>query len=789
MDVLLRTGRSRHCSFTRFLAALLLILSKPGAELAAIGQLLPEPPVVTFQGWQHTGVGQAGLSVGPNGLRVSNLGASGQDGVAIDFQEQVRVAALQFSAAGFAPEGNAQLTVFAAGTLGGVSGQILGALSLAWQSGVISMNVDMGPGFSSTAFRLEVYQGSTLAATTDFPAEGLMGKLSGNAGLTAFRIGQPELSSLQWSLWEAEFSGTMALATTRGSFNGTRFRVLPNNPGAGLQNLETVGLAGRNIASMLLTRVDAPRFQPRLTTEIAGTNVLVRWDTRQAALQGAPRLAGPWSERTRGVNRLVVPAQQRSSYFRIALSNVVELASYAPRRNVLLVIADDVGIDQLPLYINHYAGTVRTDDDILVDTSVSGVLTPTIAQLANAGVTFLNACSSPTCSPTRAGLFTGRRSFRHRVYDPVRPNLPAAETTIAQVLSPVGYPAGLFGKWHLGDPGANPPGHGPLDFGWDRHYGALAGELSTSYTNWNKVENTNAFISTNHATVENVTDALAWIQGRGDSNWMATVAFNAPHWVSGGGRPIHLEMPPAAYRVRADDGGRGTYRSMLEHLDIQLARLLAGIDRSVLEKTTIIFLGDNGTDDELGVNYHFAANHSKGTLYEGGVNVPLIIADGYALAHRQDLPFPLPSSISSRVGRVNSPGRFNTNLVQTIDIFATVAEITGGNGSSGDDSVSLIPYLRGVSATPQRTNTLAETRTTTWAACGDTGWNIAIRDNTYKLQVRNYGAANRRYELYDLSVDRWELTNIWNPANAALVSIRDTLLAALTAQLGTSACP
>ncbi|MBM3847914.1 MAG: hypothetical protein FJ405_16720, partial [Verrucomicrobia bacterium] len=414
---------------------------------------------------------------------------------------------------------------------------------------------------------------------------------------------------------------------------------------------------------------------------------------------------------------------------------------------------------------------------------------PTLGQLAIAGVTFLNAWSSPTCSPTRAGLFTGRRSFHHTVYDPSRPNLPFTETTIAQLLSPVGYPSGLFGKWHLGNPNGVPAGQGPLDFGWDRHYGGIEGDLSTSYTNWHKVENTNAFISTNHATRENVTDALTWIRSRGDSNWMATVAFNASHWVSGGGLPLRLEMPPAAYRVRIDDGGRGTYRSMLEYLDIQLARLLAGIPPAVMEKTTVIFLGDNGTDSQLGVNHHFSASRSKGSLYEGGVNVPLIVADGYGRVHRQELTFPLPSSLTARTGRINWPARFNTNLVQTMDVFATVAAIANADSFSGTDSVSLIPYLQQVTATPQRTNTLAETRTVAWTTCGDRGWNIAIRDTTHKLHVRNYGSTVESYELYDLTVDRWELNNIWNRTNATFIAIRDTLRSGIGTELGASACP
>ena len=771
-------------------AAVLLALLTTGWLLATAANV--RAGQVMFDGWPNSSLGRATLSVVADGLRVANIGSSGEDGVVLDLGELARSATLQFGPGGFALSPTGQVTFSAGGTVGGELGRSLGNVTLSWQSNVLALAFQpVLPGIAG-GLRAEIVQQGVLTGNVDVPPGGRIGLLSGETRLLSITAGQSVPSGSRWAAWDLEFAGPIRLTTSTGSFLGNHVRLITENPFGSLQNLAGMGILGRNLGSFVIRHEDAPRFQPRLSIDSAGPDVALRWNTRNATLQSAARITGPWSNVVQGLAATNIPTRRgNNQYFRLMQDSPLDLSRFAQRRNVLLIIADDVGVDQIPTYIDYYAGTPRLDDDILVDASIPTVVMPSVARLARAGVTFLNACSSPTCSPTRAGLFTGRRSFRHEVYSPARPNLPFTETTIAEVLNAEGYLSGLFGKWHLGNPSAVPAGQNPLSFGWNRHYGALNGDLSTSYYSWDKVEDNVSLTSTTYASLENVDDALAWISARSNSTWMATVAFNSPHWSSGPGG-LQLEMPPAAYRARVDDGGRGTYRSMLENVDLQILRLLLGINRDVLDRTTIIFMGDNGTDEELGVNYHFSSAHSKATLYEGGVNVPLIIADGSAWTFRgeEEFPwFPWLTKSSSKIGHVTSPGRFNTNLVQTMDIFATAAAIAGGDASSGDDSVSLIPYLNSGVAAAQRTHTLAETRTPGWTTCGDAGWNISIRDTTYKLHVRNYGSATESYELYDLSTDRWELTDIWNAADATLVAIRDGLLGAIATELGTSACP
>ena len=204
-------------------------------------------------------------------------------------------------------------------------------------------------------------------------------------------------------------------------------------------------------------------------------------------------------------------------------------------RNVLLLVVDDMGIDRSRQYI---AVTGNAPIDLPV--------TPTMRRLARSGIIFHNTWANPVCSPTRAGVLTGRHAFRTTVTNalsnnPADPGLPAAERTLPEVIASAGYVSGLFGKWHLGG-GVT----GPNDQGFAEHRGSLTGALS-AYDSWTKYVNgvrvdgdlaTGAIDPvTQYATEANVQDARDWIDAQ-TSPWFAMVAFNAAH------TPLHT--PTAA---------------------------------------------------------------------------------------------------------------------------------------------------------------------------------------------------------------------------------------------------
>jgi autotransporter-associated beta strand protein len=507
--------------------------------------------------------------------------------------------------------------------------------------------------------------------------------------------------------------------------------------------------------------------------QLAWTTNFQRWEML------TPPLAAP---ETNSVMTWTTPTSLPHQFFQLVVRplpldpcNGPVPLGYVCKRNVLFVVLDDVGVDQLPIYANYYNTNSSTTDDMLVRSPAPNpaATTPTIDRLAASGVTFLNAWSSPTCSPSRAGFYTGTASFRHGVYSPNAPNLATNATTIAHVLGANGYANGLFGKWHLGDDES----HLPFAFGWNRHEGGLEGDLP-DYYDWTKTINVNDTTGrssthvtvTNYATHENVANALTWI-GAQTTPWMTTMTFNAPHWANDGTGTYYQFPPDGCANATRGSTDKAKYRSMLECADTSLNDLLSGIDSNALAQTTIILIGDNGTEREI--TDHFPAGHNKSSLYEGGINVPLIIADGYTFLHGTQSPW------AKGLGRVVSPGRFETNIVQTMDVFATAAEIGRGDASCGVDSVSMVPYLSSAAATPCRAVTFAETY-----SGGD--WNVAVRNQTHKLIVTDYCGSAPTYELYDLTTDRWETTII--PEDGTSVIATD-LLANLAVLLAVpSAC-
>jgi len=399
----------------------------------------------------------------------------------------------------------------------------------------------------------------------------------------------------------------------------------------------------------------------------------------------------------------------------------VDLSAADPGRpeNVLLILADDVGVTGVRCY----------------GASPHAPRTPNLDRLARQGVLFRNAWSNPSCSPARAGIFTGKHAFRTGVGTVILPSsrnvLDLRQPLLPRLASSAGYATALFGKWHLGNKN-NGGDRAPNLAGWSHFAGAsgVTFRRPYDYFQWPRTVDGQTGICHRYATSQTVDDALAWIAEQ-EGPWFCCVSFNAAH------APFHVPPPPLQHTGGKEIAGdaRLCYRAMIEAMDTEIGRLLRDMGPE-LARTNVIFAGDNGTPREV-VQPPHEPLHGKGSVYQGGVNVPLLIGG--------------PS--------VQAPGREVQGVAHTLDLFATVLDLIGADlaqlaPTAGVDSLSLAPYLVDPEQPPLRATVYTEGFL---GATPRVGF-AAIRDARFKL-IRKSGLVTR-YELYDLARDPLERRNL-----------------------------
>lgn len=424
--------------------------------------------------------------------------------------------------------------------------------------------------------------------------------------------------------------------------------------------------------------------------------------------------------------------------FLFALILVVLADPVLAARNILLIVADDYGID----VTRYYPLTDRRT------TTPPAPLTPNLASLAQGGLLFRNVWAQQLCSPTRATIITGRYGFRTGFGKVIPqdlsqpgPVLSTTELTLPEAFRArpqLNYYLAHVGKWHLGRGINNPNLHG-----WPNFVGPhpnLAG--LESYSSWPKVRNGAHTTSNVYATTDQVNETLAAIAtARKQSRpFFITLALSAPH------APYH--KPPNHLHTRDNlpldatpDKAlrRAYYEAMIEAMDSELGRLLRGVD---LRTTTVILVGDNGTPYETTAS-PYDPNHAKDRIYEQGVHVPMIVAGS----------------------GVAAPGRMVDGLVNTVDLYPTILRLAGIDPASvlpagrKIDGVSMLPYITSTTTAALRPWVYAERFDLAW----NQNWQRAIRDRRYKLIER--ASANPYWgwparEFFDLQDDPYETKNL-----------------------------
>ncbi len=333
------------------------------------------------------------------------------------------------------------------------------------------------------------------------------------------------------------------------------------------------------------------------------------------------------------------------------------------RPNIVILLADDLGYADVGYH------------------GCRDIPTPNIDALANGGTRFTNAyVSCPLCSPSRAGLMTGRyqQRFGHEFNPPEQPapgaqppGLPHPEKTIADYLKSAGYVTGLIGKWHLG----RRPEYRPQRRGFDEFFGFLGGG-HTYFPGTGRpiLRGDNPIEEPQYLTDAIAREAISFIQRHQREPFFLYVPFNAVH--------TPLQAPADRLERFASIAGdrRRTYAGMLAAMDEAVGGVLGALRSAGLEENTLIFFfNDNGGPTMLGTTINGSRNAplrgSKRTTLEGGIRVPFVM-------HWK--------------GRIPKGHVFDQPIIQ-LDILPTALAAAGivPRAEWKLDGVNLLPHLTG----------------------------------------------------------------------------------------------
>jgi len=403
---------------------------------------------------------------------------------------------------------------------------------------------------------------------------------------------------------------------------------------------------------------------------------------------------------------------------------------------------------------------VMTDDQGYAPVGKNGhpwIRTPNLDTLHDAGARFERFLVSPTCSPTRSALMTGRHPLKngvtHTIFERERLTLDAV--TLPEILKQAGYKTGIFGKWHLGD---EEP-YQPENRGFDEVFIHGAGGIGQAYDcSCADVPNNSYFdpvIRHNGTFVKTkgfctdvfFTAGLGWIRERQaeDEPFFAYISTNAPH------APYHApESNIKRFTDLGFDARHAGFYGMIENIDENMGRLLEKMeDWGLFEDTVLIFMSDNGMagsgagrpDRVLGHlpdgspmrPYNAVMKGMKGTVDEGGVRVPFFV--------RWD-------------GKI-APGRVVNQLAAHIDLMPTLSALAAAELPKGQvEGRNLLPLIEGN----------AEDWSDRYLFTHRGRWPVGAEPNDF--QWDNFAVRGQRYrfvngdELYDMIADPSQRTNV-----------------------------
>jgi arylsulfatase A-like enzyme len=383
---------------------------------------------------------------------------------------------------------------------------------------------------------------------------------------------------------------------------------------------------------------------------------------------------------------------------------VLAAPAHAARPNILIIVGDDMGYADIGVH------------------GCKDIPTPHIDSIAKNGVRCTSGyVSGPYCSPTRAGLMTGR--YQNRFGHEFNPGpiagedvgLPVTETTLADRLQAAGYKTGMVGKWHLG----YTEKYHPVNRGFQEFYGFLGGARSffpiegnvpaggRMYRNLEVLPESDPYTTDTFAR-----EATAFIDRHVKDEWFLYLTFNAVH------TPMHATDKYLARFKDVADENRRTYCAMMSAMDDAIGTVLKRLDESKLtENTLIFFVSDNGGPPVNSSSNGVLRGH-KAQTWEGGIRVPYLV---------------------QWKGRIPAGKTYDNPVIQ-LDFAPTALAAAGVEAKDAKfDGVNLLPHLEGKVTTPPHD--------TLYWRFGD---QMAVRHGNLKL-VQGRGAASRM--LFDLAAD------------------------------------
>ena len=390
----------------------------------------------------------------------------------------------------------------------------------------------------------------------------------------------------------------------------------------------------------------------------------------------------------------------------------------ASKPNILIIVADDLGFAD----VGFNGGKI--------------IATPNLDRLAATGVRLTDFRACPMCSPTRAGLLTGRWPLRFGMMRAVAPpwskhGLPRSENTLAELLAGAGYEhRGVIGKWHVGHARRE---FLPLAQGFTRFYGHYNGAIDyfthhrEGERDWHDNERT--VTEKGYATDLLGAEAVRFVRSSPPGKpWLLYLAFNAPH------SPYQAKEDDLKKYSHIKQPDRRAYAAMVDCMDQALGRVLAAVEsRADSTNTLVLFFSDNGGIPRVGSS-NAPWRGAKLSVYEGGTRVC--------------------AAIRWPAAGLSGGGRFD-GRIGYIDVLPTLLAAAGVTAPGNLDGINVLPVLLGKTKLPARP----------WFSYVHQSGQAhgSVHEGRWKLVAHGDFFAEKpeaELELYDLEADPAEKTNL-----------------------------